>query len=154
MKRVISEEARLKNLARMKILYKRKRESIIESNTEYRKGMSLTSRYRVRRMLGAAKTRSVIKDVPFDIDFEFLIDLWESQNGACCVSGRVFDLEPAKERVNKNAPSLDRIVPELGYTKGNVRFVSWQVNAAISEYGLANFMNICRDVIEFNKGIT
>lgn len=154
MKRVRSEEERVKNLARMKVAYQKKREVLIEASTLYRKEMSLTSRYRVRRMLGAAKTRSVMKNVPFDIDFEYLIDLWESQDGACCICGRPFDLEPAKERVNKNAPSLDRIIPELGYTKGNVRFVSWQVNAAISEYGLENFMNICKDVIEFNKGIT
>jgi hypothetical protein len=30
---------------------------------------------------------------------------------------------------NKNhSPSLDRIFPELGYTKGNVRVISWRAN--------------------------
>jgi hypothetical protein len=27
-----------------------------------------------------------------------------------------------------NTPSLDRIIPELGYTKGNVEIVSWRAN--------------------------
>jgi hypothetical protein len=27
-----------------------------------------------------------------------------------------------------NSPSLDRIFPELGYTKGNVRVISWRAN--------------------------
>ena len=27
-----------------------------------------------------------------------------------------------------NSPSMDKIIPELGYTKGNVRIVSWRAN--------------------------
>lgn len=32
------------------------------------------------------------------------------------------------ERGTRYAPSLDRIIPELGYVKGNIQVISWKAN--------------------------
>ena len=39
-------------------------------------------------------------------------------------------------------PSLDRIVPELGYIPSNVRVVCLMVNLGINEWCLENFMTL------------
>ncbi|UOF81207.1 restriction endonuclease pacI-beta-alpha-metal hnh motif 1.97A [Caudoviricetes sp.] len=37
--------------------------------------------------------------------------------------------QPAKSRrPNDNSPSVDRLVPHLGYVPGNVRVISWRAN--------------------------
>ncbi len=120
---------------------------------EYREQNRESVYYRIVRMLNAASTRARNKNIIFDLDLEFLLNLWESQNGACAVSGRTFDLTRSNKRVNKNAPSLDRIDCNKGYQKENVRLVTWQVNCAISEYGFEEFLEICQDVLNFNKGL-
>jgi hypothetical protein len=44
--------------------------------------------------------------------------------------------------------SIDRVRPELGYVKGNVQWVSWQVNRAKGEYPLEDLITMCRAVVE------
>lgn len=151
MRKPRSELTILKDRERSRIKYRENRKDCIKASTDYRNTASLTEQYRIKRMLSSAKRRSTDKNVPFNLTYEGLIDIWKRQNGRCCISGRIFDLDPSEERVNKDAPSLDRIVPQLGYVFGNVRFITWQTNAAISEYGLENFIALCKDIMEFNK---
>lgn len=134
-----------------KHVYIDKREAILRKMQEDRPANYILPKWRIMRLVSSAKRRARMKDVPFNISSEYLTNMWIEQKGKCCISGRDFDLLPSPERVNKNAPSLDRIIPELGYVVGNLRLVTWQINASISEYGFENFMAICQDVINFNK---
>lgn len=43
--------------------------------------------------------------------------------------------------------SLDRIDSTKGYTKDNVRLVTWLVNKSIGEYGTDAFINMCLSVV-------
>jgi len=108
--------------------------------------------YRLAQLAYRAKVRSLAKGFEYDIDPEYVKELYEMQDGKCCVSGRTFSCDESEYRVNPDAVSLDRIIPKLGYTKGNLRLVTWQVNCAISEFGLDNFLSICQDAIDFNRG--
>jgi hypothetical protein len=54
----------------------------------------------------------------FDVDGDYFLALWESQNGRCYWLG--IPLEPSIESRNPSRPSADRLIPELGYVKGNV----------------------------------
>ena len=94
-----------------------------------------------------AKNRAAEKNVPFDLTHEYLIQLWDENLGCCAVTGRLFDLEKSTEHsVNINAPSIDRIVPSKGYTKGNVRLVVYILNCAMGEYGLDELRNLAKDL--------
>lgn len=108
---------------------------------------------RCRILLSAAKNRSKTKELDFNLDLEYLISLWDEQDGCCCITGVPFNLDySAKHREpNFDAPSLDRIVPELGYIKGNVRLVAYQVNMAIGPYGLEHFLDLCKQVVIYNE---
>lgn len=70
-------------------------------------------------MLSAAKARAKDLGLQFNIDISDII-----VPDACPVLGIKLSIEGVKQ----NSPSLDRIFPELGYTKGNVRVISWRAN--------------------------
>lgn len=57
-------------------------------------------------------------------------------------------LVTAKGKVRPNSPSLDRIIPELGYVKGNVRVVSNFSNRMKQETSLLYSARIWANVLE------
>jgi hypothetical protein len=76
-------------------------------------------------LVAAAKHRAKKYGIPFDL----IPDDFEIPN-ACPVFGHAF--EPPK----KNAwwsPSLDRVIPELGYVKGNIQVISMRANMLKSD---------------------
>jgi chorismate mutase len=66
----------------------------------------------------------------YDLDVEYVRELWDTQNGKCYYTG--LDMI-ADGRVNGfqgwNCPSFDRKSPELGYVKGNVVWCCFAVNS-------------------------
>ena len=103
---------------------------------------------RCQALLSGAKNRSKTKNLSFDLDHEYLYNLWLEQDGRCQVTNEEFDLRRPEEGFSCrwNAPSLDRINPSKGYIKGNVRLVCYQINAAIGEFGLEHFLELCKKV--------
>lgn len=99
-----------------------------------------------------ARNRATTKNLPFDIDAGYLVELLKAQGGVCAISGAEFDLNrPDIAGVARwNAPSIDRIVPERGYIKGNIRIVVYQINCAIGAYGLEQFISLC-EMVHNNK---
>lgn len=75
----------------------------------------------------AAKSRAQKRGIPFDIE---VIDILIPK--VCPVLGLELALN-FKQGGGKNSPSLDRIVPELGYVKGNVQVLSSLANAMKSD---------------------
>lgn len=71
----------------------------------------------------AAKERAIKKGLPFDIDLEDIVI-----PEVCPVLGFPIDLELGRGRRQPNSPSLDKFIPEKGYTKGNVAVISWRAN--------------------------
>lgn len=69
----------------------------------------------------AAKKRAVSKNLDFNIDLEYLKNIAVD---VCPVFGTLLNWGHNGNGLTQNSPSLDRIIPEKGYTKGNLRFVS------------------------------
>lgn len=108
----------------------------------------LQPEYRIRRLVGMAKNRAKTQGVHFDIDFDYMMSLWNQNEGRCEVTKIPLDLGKSPlGKVNPYAPSFDKIVPDLGYIKGNVRIVCYQLNIAISEFGLEQFDELARRYI-------
>lgn len=113
---------------------------------EYKNHM-LDYKWRTKKLLAMAKNRAKTQEIPFDLDHEYLLDLWEYQKGRCAISNQLLDLSaPTIYSCNPDAPSLDKIIPRLGYIKGNVRFVCYQVNMALNEYGEEQLIKMCKRV--------
>ena len=107
---------------------------------------SLDYKKRLTRLCYMAKNRARNKKLAFNISPEYLIKLWEDQGGSCALTGQPLDLNQWGERgqVNPQAPSVDRIVPALGYVKGNVRLITYHMNIALSDFGIEEFENLIR----------
>jgi len=74
----------------------------------------------VKFMVTAARKRAKDKGLPFNIEESDLII-----PAACPVLGIPLIVGEAQ---SDNSPSLDRLIPELGYIKGNVRVISRRAN--------------------------
>jgi hypothetical protein len=77
-------------------------------------------RYKVY-MVRRAKHRTKKLNLPFDITPDDIVI-----PEFCPIFG--IKLQVAERRHNDNSPALDRIVPELGYVKGNIIVISQRAN--------------------------
>lgn len=73
--------------------------------------------------ISRAKQRAIKCGLPFDLDEEYLKSIW---TGVCPVFG--IEIFYGQERTLDNTAELDKIIPELGYVKGNVAFLSRRAN--------------------------
>lgn len=105
--------------------------------------------WRLNKLLAGAAFRAKLKKLPFDLNIEYLIELWDKTEGICPITNRklVVASSGVKGQVHPNAPSLDRIIPSKGYTIGNVRIITYHANVAISEFGYDAVINLAKDII-------
>lgn len=81
-------------------------------------------------MLSSARRRAKIYNLQFDLTEDFIFDLIKN-NSVCPVFGTPFDFSGCRGTWNfkNNAyPSLDRLNPDKGYVKDNIRLISWRAN--------------------------
>ena len=83
----------------------------------------------------AAKQRARLQNVPFNIEVSDVI-----VPEVCPVLG--CRLERTPKSAGPSSPSLDRIKPELGYTKGNVEVISLRANMLKSDCDVAELRHM------------
>lgn len=94
--------------------------------------------------LGGARRRN--KD--FDLTYTELETIYHKQNGKCALTGRKLCL---LRRQSLDSLSIDRKNPHKGYTKNNVRLVTWQANGARHSGTDAQLLGFCRDVLKHHS---
>jgi hypothetical protein len=84
--------------------------------------------YSARQMRDSAKKRAASLGLPYDLDSEFIESI-------CPDKCPVLDIKLKYGGGNKakDSPSLDRVIPNLGYTKANVVVISMLANLMKSE---------------------
>jgi hypothetical protein len=73
----------------------------------------------------SAKQRSKASGIIFDITKQDVVDIYPS-DGKCPIFGMLLVTNVGKTK--DDSPSLDRIVPEKGYVKGNIVVISHKAN--------------------------
>lgn len=71
--------------------------------------------------------RRARKRLGTDIDAAYLHEMWKAQGGKCALTGIVMTWGGGPS--DPYTLSVDRITPELGYTRGNIRLILLSVNA-------------------------
>lgn len=79
-----------------------------------------------RSLLKTARERAARKKVPFALTEEWARATW---TGQCAITGWPLQLGLQQRGPKYHSPSIDRIVPALGYVPDNCRFILWAVNA-------------------------
>ena len=84
----------------------------------------------------------------YDVDLEYLKDLWESQNGVCPFTNKklLIRTHANKDKKNPYQASIDRIDNTKGYIKGNIRFVSLMFNYARNNFSDNEVLEFCKNV--------
>jgi hypothetical protein len=95
-----------------------------------------------RIMIIAARRRAKERGVAFDLDEADIFIPFE-----CPVLGIPL-LPSSNGKWSPGSPSLDRVKPELGYVKNNVRIISWRANQLKRDATLEELERI----VEYMKG--
>jgi hypothetical protein len=93
----------------------------------------------------AMRERAKTKGIPCAIDAYAVDALLVDQQWRCAVSGVALSPPGSSQgdyHKDPFGPSIDRIVPSIGYVPGNVRVVSNIVNSAMNEWGLENLLKL------------
>lgn len=76
------------------------------------------------KMWRRAKNRAKEQNLPFDIVVDDIVI-----PKVCPILGLSLAVHKGKSGTYSDSPSLDKIVPELGYVKGNIQVISHLANA-------------------------
>lgn len=99
------------------------------------------------KMWGKAKQRAKEKGVPFTIKRADVIIPTH-----CPVLGLRLQTGGGTGKFGESSPTLDRIIPELGYVPGNVAVISWRANR-IKNDGTADELQKIADWIRDNSPV-
>ena len=105
----------------------RKKQTYDNLNSDYRKF--------IKNSFQKLKRRANTENIPFDLTYEYIIDMYEELNGECFYSNSKMILEVGKGH-NANSLSFDKIIPEIGYVEGNVVLCSNRFNTIKSDLSL------------------
>lgn len=90
----------------------------------------------------SARNRAKAKGLVFEISFEFVEKLWETQKGVCYLTN-----VPMKLEMNVwNSVSIDRINSQKGYVEGNVALATSFINYAKRDYSNIELKNILTEI--------
>jgi hypothetical protein len=92
-------------------------------------------------MLDRVKYRAKSENLPFNLTKEDI-----SIPEICPVLG--IRLVRAEGRLTQNSPSLDRIIPALGYVKGNVWVISMKANTMKNSATIEELQQFARWVVD------
>lgn len=92
--------------------------------------------------LKSKKSHEEKHGIPFDLDEQYLTDLWQSQNGKCFYTGISLEFNTKTPR----SAQLDRIDPKGGYLKSNVRWVAGCANGLKSTYDYSDFIKLLSEI--------
>ena len=93
-----------------------------------------TEKGTITLLLNYARDRARRAELPFELDKGWLKP--KLRHGLCELSWLSFQrIALGNYRTHPYAPSIDRKIPELGYTKENCRLVLFGLNRAMSDWG-------------------
>lgn len=86
-----------------------------------------------------------------NLSLDYLMQLYEKQEGKCAISGRTMTFITGQGRVPTNI-SIDQINPAGGYLEGNIQLVCRQANVMKFELSADELTSWCEDICNHLKG--
>ena len=95
----------------------------------------------IPQMLSNSKIRAKAKKLPHNITSDDIREVWPKDN-ICPVLKKPFEMGFKSGKTKSMAPSLDKIIPSKGYTKGYIVVISDIVNRLKSDASLEDLKKI------------
>ena len=95
----------------------------------------------IPQMLSNSKIRAKAKKLPHNITSDDIREVWPKDN-ICPVLKKPFEMGFKSGKTKSMAPSLVKIIPSKGYTKGNIVVISDIVNRLKSDASLEDLKKI------------
>ena len=111
----------------------------------------------IQHKLCSWKGNAKRKNVPFDLTTDFLINLWKGQKGRCYYTNKELNITSGQGRGDitlvsrPDQFSLDRLIPSLGYVRGNVVWCGWLINTMKNLMSEEQFYQVCEDILQHRK---
>ena len=98
----------------------------------------------IKEVLRSAKQRAKVNKLPFDLTYKYLKSIFP-KDGMCPIFFTTLGFS-LKDRFQ--SASLDRILPECGYIKGNVQWISLRANTIKSNAHPFELMRVARYLVK------
>lgn len=98
----------------------------------------------IKEVLRSAKRRAKLNKLPFNITYKYLKSIFP-QDGMCPIFFTTLGFS-LKDRFQ--SASLDRILPECGYIKGNVQWISLRANTIKNNAHPFELMRVARYLVK------
>lgn len=126
------------------------RNCALEKRKTYKLNTPKPMKIWMNELLRTVKYRSIEKS---DLTLEYLVWLWEKQQGKCLYTNEKL-IQPIYGRGrNLNTASLDRVDSNRGYMKGNVVWILLGCNLGKSDFTLKEYINLCKKISYREKEI-
>lgn len=102
-------------------IHNRCKSCYISRNKTYQEKYRNNNRFPIR--VRSCRARAKIQNVPFNITSGYIEEIWTD---TCPVFGTPLRIDAKKD--TEGHAQLDRLIPSLGYTKGNVVWLSQRAN--------------------------
>jgi len=102
--------------------------------------------WNIKKYIVRIKRRAKSKEIEFDLDIDYLVSLWNKQNGLCWYTKREMNFTTHSPELF----SLDRKDSNLGYTKDNVIWCCWTVNDIKADISIKDLSEILTDICRYN----
>ena len=105
-----------------------------------------------QRVKGARK-RAKTKGFACEVDTQYLVDLYDKQEGLCAITGMKMSVQAITSSVGmcSDVVSLDRIDSSIGYLKGNVQLVCSDINIMKGTKNMDELIKSCISILKNNK---
>lgn len=88
------------------------------------------------------------KNKEYNLDIQYLLDIYERQKGLCNISGCLMTYEHGAKTTNI---SIDRIDNNKGYVKGNVHLVCYIVNVMKNQFSISELIGFAKKIVTYSQ---
>lgn len=100
-------------------------------------------------VVSSIKSRTKKSGLDFDLDQEYIQQIWDECGGICPMTGvPMLKISKINDARGSSVMSVDRIDPNKGYVKENIRLVSYWYNRTRSNYSDEFTLEMCQRVID------
>jgi 5-methylcytosine-specific restriction endonuclease McrA len=122
-----------------------------EKAAEQQRRTRATLRGAANGKVSAARQRAKNKGLAFDIDIDFVVDMFHEQEGRCALTGREMTYRGDKGSQEMfHSFSIDRVDSSKGYTRDNIQLLCWGANSIKSNMSTELLFDLIREIYEFN----